>query len=509
MLVYNTATSGTGTNSVSPGFYYNDGAKWVKVSSAAEGDPTKDAWIDDNANTQVKLGTLSNGATARPDTAAVVVKDNGRMGIGLINPAGILDIKGKMYVNNKQTVYNASALDSAKFYGSLFIGNGGNYLSSASGSTFQARHNTGIGIQSLASNTSGAENTAVGSHSLKENTTGTDNTAMGAGSLLNNTTGGWNSAFGGAALRGNTTGSFNSAFGFYAMENGLSTGTLTGRYNTAVGYRSLAQITTGSYNTVLGSTDSLNVGPIQRVSTGSYNTFVGYRSGDGITTGDGNTVLGARVGSLPAALSNNIILADGAGNQRIRVLDNGNAGIGETAPSAKLEVNGNVEIRNVDAIGNDIQYKPLIWNSVTNRVETTPNNGNNINKKITIAPGVTATVYTLTVTGSGAYDVKVLGYNACGATTYNKFILAGQSTTYWTINHIGGTSENGASTVDAASTKTSKYIHNPLTVGCADGGNSTALDYTISVNGSTGEVSVKNNGNISRDYYVVIEKAFD
>lgn len=35
MIVYNTATAGTGITAVSPGFYYNDGTKWVRLASSS------------------------------------------------------------------------------------------------------------------------------------------------------------------------------------------------------------------------------------------------------------------------------------------------------------------------------------------------------------------------------------------------------------------------------------------------------------------------------------------
>ncbi|HEY1195501.1 hypothetical protein [Flavobacterium sp.] len=44
MHVWNTATAGTGINVVTPGEYYNDGSKWIRVSSAT------DAWIQDGNN---------------------------------------------------------------------------------------------------------------------------------------------------------------------------------------------------------------------------------------------------------------------------------------------------------------------------------------------------------------------------------------------------------------------------------------------------------------------------
>ena len=45
---------------------------------------------------------------------------------------------------------------------------------------------------------------------------------------------------------------------------------------------------------------------------------------------------------LPSGLSNNIIIADGAGNIRINVSAGGNVGIGTTSPSTAFQVNGEI-----------------------------------------------------------------------------------------------------------------------------------------------------------------------
>jgi hypothetical protein len=51
---------------------------------------------------------------------------------------------------------------------------------------------------------------------------------------------------------------------------------------------------------------------------GNNNTAEGYNTGRGIITGSGNTVLGANVTGLAAALTNNIILANGTGAIKAR-----------------------------------------------------------------------------------------------------------------------------------------------------------------------------------------------
>jgi hypothetical protein len=52
-------------------------------------------------------------------------------------------------------------------------------------------------------------------------------------------------------------------------------------------------------------------------------------------------------------LSNNIILADGDGNQRIRVLADGKTGIGTTTPQKQLHVNGALQVTNELNVGGD------------------------------------------------------------------------------------------------------------------------------------------------------------
>jgi len=64
------------------------------------------------------------------------------------------------------------------------------------------------------------------------------------------------------------------------------------------------------------------------LTSGGNNTFLGFNTGRGITTGANNTIVGANVTGLAAGLSNNIILADGAGNQRLNIDAAGNIGIG-------------------------------------------------------------------------------------------------------------------------------------------------------------------------------------
>lgn len=134
----------------------------------------------------------------------------------------------------------------------------------------------------------GTGNFAAGSLVLSALTSGNDNCGFGYGALSALKSGLSNTAAGGSALAGEQTGTGNTVAGFNAAlsQNGASA-------NTIFGYLSGGDITTGSTN-----------------------LFIGVNTGRGITTGQQNTIIGGNV-SLPAATSNVIVIADGAGNIRL------------------------------------------------------------------------------------------------------------------------------------------------------------------------------------------------
>lgn len=100
-----TAPSGQTTEVTGTGYFYFDSSlnRWQKLNSGtiAVGDPTTDAFIDDPANTMVKLGAASNGS-ARSANTDFVIKDNGRVGIGTQLPDTALHIKENGNANSNQ-----------------------------------------------------------------------------------------------------------------------------------------------------------------------------------------------------------------------------------------------------------------------------------------------------------------------------------------------------------------------------------------------------------------------
>lgn len=189
-------------------------------------------------------------------------------------------------------------------------------------------YNVAIGGQALLSNTTGSNNSTLGYQSLNANVIGTDNSAFGSGALKTSTSS-YNSAFGSNALLVNTSGDTNSAFGYQSLFNNTQ-----GSANTAVGGYSLDANTTGSNNVGLGYSS------LGDLVSGQFNVAIGNSTGYGLISGNYNTILGSQVTGLTSTLSNNIIIADGQGNQRIRVLDTGYVGVNTTTPEYELTVSG-------------------------------------------------------------------------------------------------------------------------------------------------------------------------
>ncbi|MBS1534218.1 MAG: tail fiber domain-containing protein [Bacteroidetes bacterium] len=164
--------------------------------------------------------------------------------------------------------------------------------------TFLGARNTGV------ANTTGQQNAFVGSECGQSNVTGSSNTFMGSGAGRWNTSGGSNSFFGVGAGNNNTTGSSNISVGSVGPNNGTS-------------------------NIVMGASAGATCSGIQ-------NLMLGFNSGQNATTGNFNTYLGFV--QVPAAAktattngndaSSMIALADGGGNQRLLINNNGYTAIG-------------------------------------------------------------------------------------------------------------------------------------------------------------------------------------
>ena len=229
----------------------------------------------------------------------------------------------------------------------IWIGTGGSFSIGEAGATHKGSGNVAIGVNALYYSEKGYYNTALGLNALMNNTSGYQNFAGGTNALLSNTTGYGLVAVGAESLSANTTGFHNFGCGYFSLRNNTigygnvalgvnsAPSMVSGLYNTAIGCNAMYSNTTGSYEVAIGALCLFDLDNTSNNGTGA-NTAIGYNTGRGIITGVNNTIIGANVTGLSASLSNNIIISDGAGNQRINVDSSGHVCLGAATGSYLL-----------------------------------------------------------------------------------------------------------------------------------------------------------------------------
>jgi hypothetical protein len=295
-------------------------------------------------------------------------------------------------------------------------------------------NNIAIGGSALQTNTEGGSNVAVGSNTLLLNTTGNGNVAIGQNSLLNNQTGNSNIANGSQSLQSNTSGSSNVGIGNGALLNNTTAnvntaiGTTamlfntTGNSNVGIGPNALRQNSTTNNNTAVGA-EALrnNIGAsntgvggnvLFNLTTGSNNTAVGRNTAGGITTGSNNTIIGANVTGLDAALTSQVVIANGAAQQVLRATSINTVGLaGVTDPSESIDTSGTARLRATpsnDAGGFSIDRLGLIAPAGEVYSQVNPEGQVKINDGGGVKPNQTGfvanTVYPLAYSGALNYS---------------------------------------------------------------------------------------------------------
>lgn len=232
-LVYNTTTNSIGVNSVTPGFYYWEGVKWVRLNSDINWSTTGNLYTNPTINF---IGTLDNND--------LVFKRNNVF-------------SGR--INDTNTAYGVN---------SLKLNTAGSYNVSIGYSSLERNTtgilNTAVGHSSLYNNLIGKGNVAVGKSSLERNISGDDNTALGNNALYNNQTGGKNIGIGSSSLERNISGSNNIAIGNMSLYNNQSVSNciaignnaqlnnMSGQFNISLGDETLLANQTGINNIAIG-----------------------------------------------------------------------------------------------------------------------------------------------------------------------------------------------------------------------------------------------------------------
>jgi hypothetical protein len=321
MAVYNTATAGD----VTPGYYFDNGTAWVKLSDASALKLTTGA-----AAGKVLTSDAAGNATWQTPSG-------GAAGWALTGNTGTAGTAGTNYIGTtdaQDVVFKTSGTERARV---LSVPNAAKEIMTVTGGDANINGVTvGQGLGS------GNTNTAVGNSA---------NTGLAANASVYNTAVGFeafqtskgnsNTAVGYQALKQvnltlNNAGSNNTAVGRNAMTGGAS-GTDANFGNTAIGSTTLFSITDAQYNTATGYQ------ALYGLTTGDNNVAYGRQAGDALTTGSGNIAIGTSA-QVPTATADNqlsignTIYGTGIGT------GSANIGIGTTTPSAKLDVAGTVKI---------------------------------------------------------------------------------------------------------------------------------------------------------------------
>ncbi|MFL5762498.1 MAG: beta strand repeat-containing protein [Bacteroidia bacterium] len=284
-------------------------ATWQTPASASSG------W-NLTGNTGTTAGTNFVGTTDLKDlviktngTERIRVLSTGNVGIGTSAPNQQLEITGNFRLPATTSTTG-------------IIYSGANRYIHSYGSTTNFFAGTGSGNFTM----TGAGNVSVGSSTLTNVTTGANNVGIGMLVLSGITSGGDNVAMGSGALSNANIATDDEAIGFFAMNQ-----TTTGSYNVATGDHALQNTTTGTGNIAMGSGAGVTTTSTNSNITGSYNVFLGYESGPGTTTQLSNAIA---IGKNALVTASNSMVLGGTGADAV------NVGLGNTAPSFKLDVTG-------------------------------------------------------------------------------------------------------------------------------------------------------------------------
>jgi hypothetical protein len=246
--------------------------------------------------------------------------------------------------------------------------------------------NTAIGVGALAggAGSAGGGNTAGGAYALGDLTTGYNNVALGLQALFTNTVGFDNVSVGVATLMADAQGHQNTAVGTYAFQN-----LTAGSGNTGIGLYAGYSLTSGSNNIYIGNFGVQGDNNVIRIGSGDSQIFlsgavqgnvgingglnvdpnglnIGNVNADALTfgTSSGEGICSKRSGTNPYDLE---LWTDF--NERVKVAQNGNVGIGTDNPTEALDVNGEFMVVEGatplrcyfgdDGSGNDVQIGSL------------------------------------------------------------------------------------------------------------------------------------------------------
>ncbi|CAI8800604.1 hypothetical protein [Chryseobacterium sp. IT-36CA2] len=193
------------------------------------------------------------------------------------------------------------------------------------------------------------------------------------------------------------------------------------------------------------------------------------------------------------------------------MMPDGKVGIGTTTPTNTLDVNGTTRIRTINQASAGTVTSPIYVDptGVIVKSSVSSTSGQRISASITLASGATGSV--ITGLAQGAYRCTVLiPPTLCGDMATVDFLIHYSTQNNWfAISGQNGlisspTTGNGLPAITRTGRNTAAVVWSGV-IGCADGGNTNALNYTITTP-SMGAISITNNGNVSRNYTVIVTR---
>lgn len=481
LLVYNTQTAGTAPNDVTPGYYYWDGAQWLRLADANAGGAADDWKLLGNAGTDPNVNfvgtTDDNDLILRRNSirAGRLGTTSTSLGTNALNPANNNANNTAVGVNSAQL--NTGSANTSVGVNSLNSGSGSNNIAVGIESMNERTGDNGVAIGYQSSigtndNKKGNYSVAIGyqagnfntgyiNFNTVNNVIAIGRNSMNAGISLNGSLANTTSkiAIGEEAFYGGTAGNgMLIGIGRQVMKNYNATGSnlgigdriLTGTSatqgqlnlgigegimqncsncegNTAIGFETQAFLTTGHSNTTLGRYSGYGL------TTGYRNTVLGYRAGMDLYQGYDNVVVGNE--ALPNSVGyENVVIGSGAG-QYIDlygcVYIGFQAGLNTTLPPGSWE-------ENKLKIDNSSVLDPLIYGEFDNNILRA--NG----------------TLQVSIPGSGGYAFpaadgtvgQVMVTNGAGTVSWQNAAVAANA---WTLNGNAGTnpSNNFLGTTDA------------------------------------------------------------
>jgi hypothetical protein len=189
-----------------------------------------------------------------------------------------------------------------------------------------------------------------------------------------------------------------------------------------------------------------------------------------------------------------------AGNDKLEI---------ETStPTTTLDILGNTRVRTITPVSGATIVTPIYSDANGILVKASSDTYGGVVTNITdpIAPGATGTL--ITGVAEGFYKGVILVGDGCiNVGTADYYLHNVSFNNFYSIRGQGGiVSSNGSTPVFIQTVKNVvSTTWNIGVTGCQDGSNTTGLDYTVTIP-SAGTVNITNNGNVSRDYKIILTR---